>query len=233
MVDEPDEHFHYSQRSNWLRAGLLGAIDGLTSTAGLIMTFGSAGTSRKTIFLAGIAGLISGALSMAIGELLSVWSTRDSERADIRQEIEMQNAGSEARLHELYELRDIYVERGMSMETAESAAREMSDKDVIKTHARDELGIDTENLTNPYSAAFSSAISFCVGATVPLLAAVFIRSYVWRLISIAIASMSGLLVAGIISAILSGSQIWIVTLRIGIGGGIVLAASWAIGQAFQ
>lgn len=228
-----DEHFHYSHRAPWLRAGLLGTIDGLTSTAGLIMTLSSANSSRNILVKSGLAALISGALSMAIGELLSVWSTRDSEEADIKQEIMMQNAGSEARLHELCELRDIYKSRGMSHETAQSAAQEMTERDVIATHARDELGIDTENLTNPYTAAISSGISFAIGAAIPLLSAVFINNYKWRLISIIISSMTGLFTAGVVSGMLSGSKIWVAVFRVGAGGAIVLAITWGIGRALE
>ena len=233
MSEAPDEHKHYSQRAGWLRASLLGAMDGVTSLAGLMMTFGSANTSRHTLLLAGLSGLVSGALSMAIGELLSVWTTRDSEQADIRQEIAMQNAGESARLHELEELTEIYIKRGMSPSTAESAAREMSEKDVIGTHARDELGIDPDNLTNPYLAAVSSALSFAVGGSIPLLSGIFIGSYVPRIISIAAASLFGMTIAGVVAAVLSGASVFVGAFRVAFGGSLVLAATWGLGQAFK
>lgn len=230
MTDK-DEHTHYSQRAPWLRAAVLGANDGLTSMAGLLMGFGAAGVSTKTLVLAGVSGLVSGALSMCIGELISVWSARDSERADIAKEVAMQNSGPEARAHELAELTQIYVDRGLTDSLAQSVAKQLTEKDVIRAHARDELGLDLDNLANPYTAALASGISFAFAGAIPVLAGVFVKSYSRRLASIVSSTAAGLVVFGAAGALLGGANIVTGSLRVLAGGTVAMAITFGVGKA--
>ena len=156
-----------ARRLNWLRAGVLGANDGIVSTAGLVVGVAGATTARATIMTAGIAGLVAGAVSMALGEYVSVSSQRDSERsllAKERRELE------ESPLDELDELAAIYVAKGASDETARQLAEELTGCDAFAAHADAELGINPDALTNPWLAAASSAAAFTVGSTLPILA---------------------------------------------------------------
>ena len=158
---------HLSHRGGWLRAAVLGANDGILSTAGLVLGVAAANASTSAIATAGIAGLVAGALSMAAGEFVSVSSQRDVELADLaleRRELEQDPEG------ELRELAGIYRERGLSAELAQRVAEELSAGDQLAVHARDELGFDEGMMARPLQAAWSSAISFSLGAMVPLLA---------------------------------------------------------------
>jgi VIT1/CCC1 family predicted Fe2+/Mn2+ transporter len=158
---------HLSHRSNWLRAAVLGANDGIVSTASLVLGVAASGASGSAIAVAGIAGLVAGALSMAAGEYVSVSSQRDAERADMRLE------ARELRLDppgELRELTDIYVQRGLSPELAGEVATALSRGGALRAHARDELGLDEARLSRPFQAAWTSALSFSAGAALPLLA---------------------------------------------------------------
>ncbi len=232
-MSEPDEHTHYSQRAPWLRAAVLGANDGLTSTAGLLMGFGAAGVNTRTLLLAGVSGLVSGALSMCIGELVSVWSARDSERADIAKEIAMQNSGPEARAHELCELTQIYVDRGLTHDLAQSVAEQLTEKDVIKAHCRDELGLDIDNLANPYTAALASGTSFALAGSIPFLAGVFVESYSARLISIVCSTAGGLAIFGAAGAVLGGANVVIGSLRVLAGGAVAMSITFGVGRVLS
>jgi len=174
MAQKPDiEHYlskHYIHRSNWLRAAVLGANDGIISCASLAVGVASAGAERSELVLAGLAGLVAGALSMAAGEYVSVSSQTDLERADIAREArELKEAPQE----EQAVLAKIYRDRGLSAATAAKVAEELSQTDPLGAHVRDELGITEMNKANPLQAAFSSGASFTGGALLPLLVVLF------------------------------------------------------------
>lgn len=190
--DEYCEHTHHSNRAPWLRALVLGANDGLVSTAALLMGVGAGTTDLHILRLSGVAGLIAGALSMAVGEYVSVSSQRDAEQADIKKEIEEQLKGPAAQARELEELAQIYVSRGVPPPLARQVAVALTEHDVIRAHARDELGIDLEELANPLQAAVVSALCFTTGAAIPLLAAAFITDSTIRLTIIAVSTTVGL-----------------------------------------
>lgn len=172
MTQEPEQHeaephaANISGRLNWLRAGVLGANDGIVSTASLVVGVAGATSDRTAILVAGVAGLIGGALSMAAGEYVSVSTQRDSEKALLhleRQELE-EDAESE-----LEELTRLYMDKGVSAPLARQVAVELTEHDALAAHADAELGIDPEELTNPWHAAFASMLAFTVGALLPLL----------------------------------------------------------------
>lgn len=161
---------HYVHRSNWLRAAVLGANDGILSMASLTAGVAAASVSRETIVLASLAGLVAGALSMAAGEYVSVSSQNDIEQADIlREKQELRDSPEE----ELNLLTKIYVKRGLKQETARQVAVEMTENDALKAHVRDELGINDQNSANPIQAALASFLAFAVGGLLPLLVALF------------------------------------------------------------
>ena len=158
---------HLSHRSNWLRAGVLGANDGILSTASLVLGVAASGASGAAIVIAGIAGLVAGALSMAAGEYVSVSSQRDAEQADMRleaRELDRDPPG------ELRELAGIYEQRGLPPALASEVAASLSRRDALRAHARDELGLDEARLARPFQAAWTSALAFSAGAALPLLA---------------------------------------------------------------
>jgi VIT1/CCC1 family predicted Fe2+/Mn2+ transporter len=155
-----------NNRLNWLRAGVLGANDGIVSVAGLVMGVAGATSNRTTILVAGIAGLAAGALSMAAGEYVSVSTQRDSERALLDKE---RHELAEEPEEELAELASLYVDRGLSEPLAREVAKELTAHNALEAHAEAELGIDPDDLTNPWSAAAASMLAFTVGALLPLL----------------------------------------------------------------
>lgn len=161
---------HYVHRSNWLRAAVLGANDGILSMASLTAGVAAASVSRETIILASLAGLVAGALSMAAGEYVSVSSQTDIEKADIlREKKELRDSPEE----ELELLTQIYINRGLKRETAFQVAKEMTANDPLEAHVRDELGINEKNAANPIQAAIASFLAFAVGGLLPLLVALF------------------------------------------------------------
>jgi VIT1/CCC1 family predicted Fe2+/Mn2+ transporter len=161
---------HYVHRSNWLRAAVLGANDGILSMASLTAGVAAASVSRETIILASLAGLVAGALSMAAGEYVSVSSQTDIEKADIKREKKELKESPE---EELELLTQIYINRGLKRETALQVAKEMTENDPLEAHVRDELGINEQNAANPIQAAFASFLAFAVGGLLPLLVALF------------------------------------------------------------
>lgn len=227
------DHVHHSNRAPWLRALVLGANDGLVSVAALLMGVGSGSSDLATLRLSGVAALISGALSMALGEYVSVSSQRDAEKADIEKEILEQLKGPEAQERELQELAQIYVERGVPVDLARQVAVALTERDVIRAHARDELGIDVDELANPLQAAVVSALCFSFGAAIPLLSAIFISDQAYRLIAIALSTTAGLLVFGILGAYLGGAGLLKGGMRVILGGWLALGVSYGVGQAFN
>ncbi|KAL3157938.1 hypothetical protein ABBQ32_012340 [Trebouxia sp. C0010 RCD-2024] len=229
---EPDEHDHFSQRAPWLRAGVLGATDGLVSVASLMIGVGGGSSALHLMILAGLAGLVGGALSMAVGEYISVASQKDAEQADIEKEKQMQAKGPAARQHELEELAAIYESRGLTKSLAKQVAVELTEKDVIRAHARDELGIDIDDLSNPLKACVASAFAFLIGASVPLLSASFITKYTMRLMSLILATTAALTAFGSLGAWLGGASMVKGGARVILGGWIALAITYGIGRAF-
>ncbi|GIL89749.1 hypothetical protein Vretimale_16599 [Volvox reticuliferus] len=229
-VSSSDEHEHYIHRAPWLRAFILGANDGLVSVAALMLGVGGGSESLSTMRLAGVASWIAGALSMAVGEYISVSSQRDTEEADIEKERQQQNRGPAARARELQELTDIYIKRGLDPDLARKVAEQLTEKDVIRAHARDELGIDIDELANPLQAAGVSALAFTAGALIPLLAGAFLSDPRIRLVAVAVASLVGLAAFGLVGALLGGAKPFIGAMRVVFGGCLAMAITFGIGH---
>ncbi|WP_280441037.1 VIT1/CCC1 transporter family protein [Nocardia brasiliensis] len=215
-----------ASKLNWLRAGVLGANDGIVSTAGLVVGVAAATTSTGAIFTAGIAGLSAGAISMAVGEYVSVSTQRDSERALLAKE---QRELREEPEYELAELAGIYEAKGLSPETARQVAAELTAHDAFTAHAEVELGLDPTELTNPWHAALSSAVSFTVGALLPLLAILLPPVSVRIPVTFA-AVIVALALTGSVSARLGGSAPGRAVLRVVLGGALAMAVTYGIGQ---
>lgn len=215
-----------ASRLNWLRAGVLGANDGIISTAGLVIGVAAATTATSEIATAGIAGLVAGAVSMALGEYVSVSTQRDTERALIDKERgELEDRPAE----EYAELVGLLRGRGLSEDTARVVAEELTAHDVLRAHLSEELGIDQEELTNPWVAAGASALAFAVGAVVPLVAILLPPESV-RIGVAFVAVLIGLGVTGLLSATLGGSPKGAAMLRLVGGGALAMAVTFGIGQ---
>jgi VIT1/CCC1 family predicted Fe2+/Mn2+ transporter len=220
-----DSEGHLSHRVGWLRAAVLGANDGILSTAGLVLGVAAAGASVGEIATAGLAGLVAGALSMAAGEWVSVSSQRDTELADLRLERRELEADPEG---ELAELAAIYRARGLSEGLAQQVAEELSQGDRLAVHARDELGLEEGALARPGQAAWSSAVSFSVGAAVPLIAITTIPGAA-RIPATVVLTLVALGALGAVGARLGGARVWRAALRVGIWGAVAMALTSAIG----
>lgn len=222
----PHVEEHRSHRAGWLRAAVLGANDGLVSTACLVVGVAGSGASPGAVRTAGIAGLVAGALSMAVGEFVSVASQRDTEEADL--EIE-RRALVEHPQAEHDELTAIYVGRGLSPDLAGEVARQLMDHDALAAHARDEIGLTEVAAARPLQAAWSSAAAFTAGAVVPLAAYLLGpssgRSAV--VFAIALLALAGL---GVVSALLGGARRGRAALRVTIGGAVAMAATTGVGE---
>lgn len=214
-----------STRLNWLRAGVLGANDGIISTAGLVVGVAGATTSRAAILAAGVAGLLAGSLSMAAGEYVSVSSQRDSEQAAL--ELERRELAEEPEA-ELEELTDLLAARGLSRRLAREAAEQLTERDALRAHARVELGINPDELANPWHAAFASFVAFTVGALLPLLAIVLTDASV-RVPVTAAAVLAALTLCGVISSRLGGAPALRAVLRNVAGGALAMAVTYAVG----
>jgi VIT1/CCC1 family predicted Fe2+/Mn2+ transporter len=216
---------HLSHRANWLRAAVLGANDGIVSTASLVLGVAASGAGRPAIVTAGVAGLVAGAMSMAAGEYVSVSSQRDVERADLARERRELQEDPDA---ELAELARIYRRRGLSEELSWQVARELSQGDRLAVHARDELGFDPDDLARPLQAAWTSAVSFALGAALPLLAIALASAgtRVWVAIAVTLAALA---VLGITGARLGGAPMAPAALRVTIGGALAMALTMGIG----
>ena len=223
-----DEH-HRSHRSGWLRAAVLGANDGLVSTASLLLGVASAHTAHGGVVLAGVAGLAAGAMAMAAGEYVSVSSQADTEKSDLALEQKGLNQDHEA---EREELAQIYVERGLEGELAKEVARQLMAHDALGAHARDEIGISEILTARPLQAAAASAASFVIGAALPLLSAVFAPEA--RLIPfIAGTSLLFLAVLGAIAARVGGASLWKGAVRVLFWGALAMAVTAGIGSFFE
>lgn len=219
---------HYIHRSNWLRAAVLGANDGIISISSLAIGVSAASSTREPIILATVAGLVAGALSMAAGEYVSVSSQTDIEKADIERETqELKDTPEE----ELKILAEIFERRGMKKETAMQAAIELTEKDALGTHIREELGINEISQANPIQAALASGASFAVGGFLPLLVVLLaaVKNLEYWLYGFTILF---LIVLGTISAKTGGSSIIKAILRITIWGTIAMGLSAFVGYLF-
>ncbi|MBV9217032.1 MAG: VIT family protein [Acidobacteria bacterium] len=219
---------HRSHRIGRLRAAVLGANDGIVSTSGLLIGVAAAASEHHAIVLAGVAGLFAGALSMAAGEYVSVHSQADTEKADL--ELERQHLASEPEF-ELQELADIYVDRGLDPELAKEVARQLMEHDALAAHARDELGISEVMSARPLQAAVFSAVSFSVGAALPLLVALEapMAYLIW---AIAISSLVFLCILGAVAAHAGGASMVRGALRVLFWGAIAMVATWGVGRLF-
>lgn len=216
-----------ANRLNWLRAGVLGANDGIVSTAGIVMGVAGATSDRGTIAIAGIAGLVAGALSMAAGEYVSVSTQRDSEKALLAKE---RRELSEEPEEELAELAGLYVDKGLSEELALEVARELTAHDDLAAHAEAELGIDPDDLTNPWHAAGASMLAFTVGALLPLLTITLMPEAARVLVTL-VAVAAALALTGWTSARLGYGPAGRAVLR-NVGGGLfAMLVTYAVGSA--
>jgi VIT1/CCC1 family predicted Fe2+/Mn2+ transporter len=205
---------------------VLGADDALVSTASLMIGVAAASASKEAILVAGVAGLVAGSMSMAVGEYVSVSSQRDSEKADIEREtLELETHPQT----ELNELATIYVERGVERELAMKVAQQLTARDPIGAHLRDELGLDPDVLARPIQAAWISAASFATFAVVPIVALV-VAPVSLRLASIAAVSLVSLAALGAFGGHLGGAPLGRAALRVTLGGGLAMAVTAAIGR---
>ena len=217
---------HKSQRSNWLRAAVLGVNDGIVSNASLMLGVAAASSSTHAVLTAGFAGLFAGACSMAVGEYVSVSSQKDSEQADIAIESRSLAANPD---EELAELTEIYVHRGLDKSLAAKVARQLHDHNALKAHARDELGIDHDALPNPAQAASASALAFSLGSAVPIIAALVSTKATSGFV-IVVASMIALAISGAIGAHIGGGNKARASARVFVGGGAAMAITALIGH---
>jgi VIT1/CCC1 family predicted Fe2+/Mn2+ transporter len=217
---------HRSQRIGWLRATVLGANDGIVSTASLVVGVAAASAARADVMIAGVAGLVAGAMSMAAGEYVSVSSQSDTERADLAKErLEL----AESPELELKELQQIYVKRGLDADLALRVAEQLTASDALTTHLRDELGISAMHAARPIQAAFASAGSFAVGAALPLLAVVVAPpSGVGVLVTVT--SLAFLALLGGVAARAGGAEPLRGALRVTFWGALAMAITAAVGR---
>lgn len=220
---------HRTHRVGWLRAAVLGANDGIVSTASLIVGVAAANTSYENVLLAGVAGLAAGAMSMAAGEYVSVSSQADTERADI--EIE-RKALEEDEEVEKQELAGIYVSRGLEPTLAKQVAEQLMNHDALGAHARDEIGISESVVARPIQAALSSAITFTIGAMLPLLVA-WVTAGPQQVPAVVIASLVLLAMLGGLAARTGGAPVGIGVLRVTFWGAMAMAATAGIGRLFD
>jgi VIT1/CCC1 family predicted Fe2+/Mn2+ transporter len=217
---------HRNQRIGWLRAAVLGADDGIVSTASLVVGVASAASTRQEVLVAGIAGLVAGAFSMAAGEYVSVSSQADTERADLaRETLEL---ATQPRAEE-DELTAIYLRRGLNGDLARQVARQLMAKDALTAHARDELGLTEELAARPLQAAIASAATFACGAAVPLLTVVVAPPSV---ILVSLVSLLCLVALGAFAARVGGAPAWAGAVRVGLWGALAMAATAGVGRLF-
>lgn len=221
------EH-HLVGRIGWLRAAVLGANDGIVSTASLIVGVAAAAATRSDVLIAGVAGLVAGAMSMAAGEYVSVSSQSDTEQADLSRE---QKELGEDDASEHRELADIYMRRGLDPELARKVAEQLMAKDALAAHARDELGISEITTARPIQAAFTSAATFSAGAAAPLLAVLFSPGP-WLVPVVSVASLLFLALLGAIGARAGGANVLRATARVTFWGALAMALTAGIGRLF-
>ena len=223
---------HLSHRTGWLRAAVLGANDGIISIAALILGVAASDASRTAVITAGVAGLSAGALSMGLGEYVSVSSQRDTEEADIAKEVwELENVPE----RELAELTAIYMEKGLDHDLAEQVATALTEKDALRIHLIEELGITESTMARPWQAAFSSTAAFAVGGFIPLLAAILVpesMSTLGRIAITLVVTVVALLALGLAGARAGGARPLRPTFRVVLGGILAMAVTMGIGKLF-
>ena len=222
-----DEH-HFIHRVGWLRAAVLGANDGIVSTASLIVGVAAATPDKSEVLIAGVAALFAGAMSMAAGEYVSVSSQADTEKADLETERKALASNPEG---ELQELTHIYMERGLDEKLAREVARQLTDHDALAAHARDELGIHEAACAQPIQAALVSAITFSAGSSLPLLALVLAPS-AQVILAVSIMSLLSLALLGVLSARAGGANPLTASLRVLWWGVMALLVTAGIGKLF-
>ncbi|MEO8278175.1 MAG: VIT family protein [Ideonella sp.] len=219
---------HRSDRVGWLRAAVLGANDGIVSTASLLVGIAAAGAEQSALVIAGIAALVSGAMSMAAGEYVSVSSQADTERADLAKEREELAAPGD---HEREELAHIYVGRGLDADLADEVARQLMDHDALGAHARDELGITEILSARPIQAALTSAASFASGALLPL-ATVALAPAAQRVPLVALTALVFLIGLGMLAARAGGAPVGPAAVRVAFWGGLAMGLTALVGRLF-
>ncbi len=219
---------HKAHRIGWLRAAVLGANDGIVSTSSLVLGVAASGASSNAILIAGVAGLMAGAMSMAAGEYVSVSSQSDTERADLERERKELAADPE---HEHAEMTEIYMQRGLDKNTAAEVARQLMKHDALGAHARDELGITEILSANPFQAAFTSAATFAVGAALPLLVVMVApaSALIW---AVAASALLFLIVLGSLAARAGGASMKTAAIRVSFWGGMAMALTAGVGALF-
>ena len=219
---------HRTAHIGWLRAAVLGANDGLISTASLVVGVAASGTGRAAILIAGVAGLVAGAMSMAAGEYVSVSSQADTENADLSREHAELAAHPEA---EHAELATIYIERGLTPALADQVAEQLMAHDALSAHARDELGLSEITAARPLQAAFASAVTFALGAILPVVvAALAPEAIVTQLVMGS--SLVLLVVLGAVAARVGGAPMWRGAIRVAFWGALAMAVSALVGRLF-
>ena len=219
---------HHSDRIGWLRAAVLGANDGIVSTASLVLGVAAAGAEHRSILLTGVSGLIAGAMSMAAGEFVSVHSQEDTEHADLaRERVELRKDP----VGEQQELAAIYVGRGLDSALAEQVAGQLMAHDALGAHARDELGLSQATAARPTQAAAASAVSFSVGAALPI-AVVAMTPSVHLIAAVAVSSLAFLAVLGALSARAGGAPLWNGLWRVTFWGAVAMTVTAGAGALF-
>ena len=226
LISISQVEMHRSGRIGWLRAAVLGADDAIVSTASLMIGVAASSAPKVAILVAGVAGLVAGAMSMAVGEYVSVSSQRDTEQADIG--LEKQELATEPQA-ELQELAMIYVKRGLEEKLAMQVAEQLSARDRLGAHMRDELGIDQTSLARPLQAAWISAVSFAVFAVVPIMA-LLVAPAAWRIPMIAAFSLVSLAALGALGGYLGGAPLGRAALRVTLGGALAMTVTAVIGR---
>ena len=219
---------HRLDRIGWLRAAVLGANDGIVSTASLMVGIAAADASEQTLFISGVAALVAGAMSMAAGEYVSVSSQADTEAADLAKESKELVAQPE---HELRELAGIYQARGLDPQLAMQVAQQLMKHDALGAHARDELGISSSSSARPVQAALASAASFAAGAALPL-AAALASPQAWLVPTISGASLVFLILLGIVSSRLGGAPVFNAAARVAFWGALAMGVTAGVGALF-
>jgi VIT1/CCC1 family predicted Fe2+/Mn2+ transporter len=219
---------HRSHHSGWLRAAVLGANDGIISTASLMMGIAAASNDSAAILLAGVAGLVAGAMSMAAGEYVSVRSQADTEAADLARESHELATDHDG---EHRELEEIYVARGLERPLAYEVAKQLMQHDALGAHARDELGITAEMSARPLQAALTSAVTFAVGAFIPLLAVLLVPA-AWLIPAVALMSLLALVILGGLAARVGGANVILGSIRVGFWGAAAMALTFVAGHLF-
>jgi VIT1/CCC1 family predicted Fe2+/Mn2+ transporter len=224
----PHRERHRSERIGWLRAVVLGANDGIVSTASLVVGVAAAEATRHDVLVAGVAGLVAGALSMAAGEYVSVSSQADTEEADLaRERLEL---ATEPEAEE-DELTGIYMRRGLEPDLARTVAHQLSAKGALAAHARDELGLTETLAARPLQAALASAATFAVGAGVPVVT-ILIAPATALVLTVSLVSLFCLVVLGVVAARIGGASVWVGAVRVTFWGMLAMLATAAVGRLF-